>query len=224
MAVCPQPLPLTPPSQIGHKLGRQSNINYDCALICQLPVTFIRSARKSICGPLESPKCGGAFLPTDTMPRPRLDRVALVAHRVVSATRQSYRVAARLARWNGVSVARCLWRYGPPRSHDPLKVGAPCRRPNPVCRDSGSPTIHQHLAPLPQCRDGTKGNSCQPFVVVLNSLFPVKIVIDPGAGGVWGMRRVQRLGRSHRGISVSHLGGNKATVWVCCRSASRRVR
>jgi hypothetical protein len=90
---------------------------------------------------------------------------------------------------------------------------------NPVCRDSGSPTIHQHLAPLPQCRDGTKGNSCQPFVVVLNSLFPAKIVIDPSAGGAWemhrGQRRADRTGesasatyvtrRSHRGSVVGRL-------------------
>src|SRR5467141_3794759 len=63
---------------------------------------------------------------------------------------------------------------------------------NPVCRDSGPPTVHQHLAPLPQCRNGTKGNSCQPFVVVLNSLFPAKIVIHPSVGG--SSRRSQCIG------------------------------
>src|SRR5258708_369265 len=37
---------------------------------------------------------------------------------------------------------------------------------HPVCLGSGPPAIHQHLAPLPQCRDGTTQNSCQLFMVV----------------------------------------------------------
>ena len=58
---------------------------------------------------------------------------------------------------------------------------------HPTRGDSGPPTIHQHLAPLPQCRDGTMENSCQPFVGrALSSLSSVELVDDPGMGGVWG--------------------------------------
>src|SRR5258705_13573360 len=64
---------------------------------------------------------------THTMPCRRPDRVALVAHRVASATRQSCRVAARLCGWNGECVRRGLSPDGPPRRTHPLLVGAPYR-------------------------------------------------------------------------------------------------
>src|SRR5258708_14783571 len=69
----------------------------------------------------------------------------------------------------------------------------------PLAGFPSPPTIHRHLAPLPQCRHGTMEDSCQPFVVVLNSLFPVAIVIDPSAGGGVGNALVPTTGRSPSG-------------------------
>jgi hypothetical protein len=48
------------------------------------------------------------------------------------------------------------------------------------------------------------------------------IVVGPSAGGAWRNAPGSTTRRSHRRISVSHLG-NKATVRICCRPASRHV-
>jgi len=71
------------------------------------------------------------------------DRAALVAHVAVLATRRSFRVAARLTRQNGATVALCLWPFAPLRSHGPF-LG---RRPMPTnvtlfAGDSGPGTFH----------------------------------------------------------------------------------
>src|SRR5258708_22097670 len=64
--------------------------------------------------------CDRYSLLTYTMLCPRLDRVALIAHRVVSATRQSCRVGAHITRQNGVTVEHCRYRHAPSRTESAL--------------------------------------------------------------------------------------------------------
>jgi hypothetical protein len=97
--------------------------------------------------------------------------------------------------------------------------------PTYVIPFAGIPAPEQFISisPLPQCCHGTMENSRQPFVVVLNSLFPVEIVIGPSAGGGVGMRLGLTMGRSHRRISVSH-SDNKATALLSVGFSKRSTK
>jgi|SRR6266404_2592504 len=130
---------------------------------------------------------------TDTMPYRRPDRVALVARRVASATQQSCRVVARVTRQNEVSVEHCLCRHDRVEVRTRSRPATHADQHHSVCRDFGRLAIHQHLAPLPECRDGTTGNSCQPFVAAFNSLSSRRnSPLVPARDGMGKMRRDQR--------------------------------
>src|SRR6266446_7003926 len=119
MAVYPSRLPLTPPTQIGHKQEGSSNIILampQFATACHIHKVGLQIHLQAL-GPL---KYGGHSLLTYTMPCRRPDRVALVAHRVASATQRSCRGAVRVTRQNEATVAHCLCRRAPSRGENAL--------------------------------------------------------------------------------------------------------
>jgi len=100
---------------------------------------------------------------------------------------------ARVTRQNEVSVEHCLCRHDRVEVRTRSRPATHADQHHSVCRDFGRLAIHQHLAPLPECRDGTTGNSCQPFVAAFNSLSSRRnSPLVPARDGMGKMRRDQR--------------------------------
>ena len=101
-------------------------------------------------------------------------------------------------------------------------------RPSPhadhylVCLDSSPPAIHQHLAPLPQCRDGTMGNSCQSCAAVCNSLLSIRNGRRPQReeGKCVGQQWPRSTRESPRATGIT----KRPCCWGNCQSGYRHVQ
>src|SRR5260370_30615766 len=81
-------------------------------------------------------------------------------------------------------------------------------------------SIHQDLAPLSQCRNGTTGDSCQSCAAGSTPCFPFEIVVGPSAEG-----RGECAGANDGPITLwenqRQPTAKRATVQSSCRSAYR---